>query len=177
MEVQAACGTPTDQQLLPHPSAQSPGRTNNGAPTITITPRASGSAGTNKRIQIIHSVDGANTGKGTIVDNVPLSDFENEWVQVRQEARYTHDGYYAIKITRISDGKVLIDFKDDNIDMWRIGSSYIRSKFGLYRSLGNGRLNQDPVGQNPLLKNESMWITDFRVYEKNPNPTPGEPVP
>ena len=150
---------------------------NNGAPTITITPRASGSAGTNRRIQIIHSVDGANTGKGTIVDNVPLSDFENEWVQVRQEARFTHDGYYAIKITRISDGKVLIDFKDDNIDMWRIGSSYIRSKFGLYRSLGNGRLNQDPVGQNPLLKNESIWITDFRVYQKNPNPTPGVPVP
>jgi hypothetical protein len=150
---------------------------NNGAPTITITPRASGSAGTNRRIQIIHSVDGANTDKGTIVDNVPLSDFENEWVQVRQEARFTHDGYYAITITRISDGKVLIDFKDDNIDMWRIGSSYIRSKFGLYRSLGNGRLNQDPVGQNPLLKNESIWLTDFRVYEKNPNPTPGVPVP
>ena len=43
---------------------------NNGAPTITITPRAS-SSGLNKRIQIIHSVDGRNTDKGTIVDNVP----------------------------------------------------------------------------------------------------------
>ena len=104
------------------------------------------------------------------MDNVPLSDFEGEWVQVREEVHYTHDGYYSIKITRISDGKVLIDFKDDHIDMWRIGSSYIRSKFGLYRSLAGGRLNQVPVGQSPLLKNESLWITDFRVYEKNPNP-------
>jgi hypothetical protein len=147
---------------------------NNGAPTITITPRAS-SSGTNKRVQIIHSVDGASTGKGTVVDNVPLSDFENEWVQVREEAHYTHDGCYSIKITRISDGKVLIDFKDDHIDMWRIGSSYIRNKFGLYRSLAGGRLNQVPVGQSPLLKNESIWITDFRVYEKNPNPSPGLP--
>ena len=53
-------------------------------PVITITPRAA-SSGSNRRIQIIHSVDGANTGKGTIVDNIPLSDFENEWVQVREE--------------------------------------------------------------------------------------------
>jgi hypothetical protein len=147
---------------------------NNGAPTITITPRASSSGG-NKRVQIIHSVDGASTGKGTIVDNVPLSDFEDEWVQVREEMHYTHDGDYSIKITRIRDGKVLIDFRDENIDMWRIGSSYIRSKFGLYRSLAGGRLDRVPVGQSPLLKNESIWITDFRVYEKNTNPDPGLP--
>lgn len=147
---------------------------NNGAPTITITPRSNSSGG-NRRIQIIHSVDGANTDKGTVVDNIPLSDFEDEWVQVREEMHYTYNGYYSIKITRIRDGKVLIDFKDENIDMWRIGSSYIRSKWGLYRSLAGGRLDQVPVGQSPLLKNESIWITDFRVYEKNPNPNPGLP--
>jgi hypothetical protein len=147
---------------------------NNGAPTITITPRAS-SSGSNKRIQVIHSVDGRNTDKGTIVDNVPLSEFEGEWVQVREEMHYTYEGHYSLKVTRLRDGKVLIDFTDPNIDMWRIGSSYIRSKFGLYRSLAGGRLDQTPVGQSPLLKNEALWITDFRVYEKNPNPTPGVP--
>jgi len=148
---------------------------NIGSPVITITPRAN-SDGSNRRIQIIHSVDGADTGKGTIVDNIPLSDFENQWVQVREEVHYTHNGYYGVKITRISDGKVLIDFKDDNIDMWRIGgTSYIRSKFGIYRSLAGGRLNQTPVGQSPLLKNESIWLSDFRVYEKNTNPNPGQP--
>jgi hypothetical protein len=147
---------------------------NNGAPTITITPRAS-SSGANRRMQVIHSVDGRNTDKGTIVDNVPLSEFEGEWVQVREEMHYTYEGHYSLKITRIRDGRVLIDFTDPDIDMWRIGSSYIRSKFGLYRSLAGGRLDQDPVGQSPLLKNESLWITDFRVYEKNPNPAPGVP--
>ncbi len=140
---------------------------NNGSPVITITPRADSSGG-NKRIQIIHSVDGANTGKGTI-------DFEGQWVQAREEAHYTHDGYYSLKLTRISDGKILIDFTDEHIDMWRIGSSYIRSKFGLYRSLAGGRLNQVPVGQSPLLKNESLWLANLRVYEKNSNPDPGVP--
>lgn len=147
---------------------------NIGSPVITITPRAN-SDGSNKRIQIIHSVDGANTGKGTIVDNIPLSDFQDQWVQVREEVHYTHDGYYGIKITRISDGKVLIDHQDNDIDMWRIGTSYIRSKFGIYRSLSGGKLNQIPVGQSPLLKNESIWLSDFRVYEKNSNPNPGVP--
>jgi hypothetical protein len=147
---------------------------NNGNPTITITARAA-SSGLNQRIQIIHAVDGVSTGKGTLVDNVPLSDFEDEWVQVREEVHYRHDGSYAVNITRIRDGRVLIDFKDDHIDMWRIGSSYIRSKFGLYRSLAGGQLTATPVGQSPLLKNESLWVTDFRVYEKNPNPTPSEP--
>ena len=147
---------------------------NNGSPVITITPRAD-SSGDNKRIQIIHSVDGANTGKGTVVDNIPLADFEDEWVQVREEVHYAHDGYYSLKIARIRDGKVLIDFSDPQIDMWRIGSSYIRSKFGLYRSLAGGRLNQVPVGQSPLLKNESIWVTNFRIYEKNANPDPGTP--
>jgi hypothetical protein len=145
---------------------------NNSSPLITITPRAS-SSGSNKRIQIIHSVDGADTGKGTIVDNIPLSDFEDEWVQVRETVHYAHDGFYSAKLTRISDGKVLIDFTDEHIDMWRIGSSYIRNKFGIYRSLAGGKLNLNPVGQSPLLKNESLWITDFRVYEKNSNPNPG----
>lgn len=147
---------------------------NHGSPLITITPRA-GSNGSNKRMQIIHSVDGASTGKGTIVDNIPLADFEDEWVQVREEMHYTHNGYYSCKITRVRDGKVLIDFKDANIDLWRNGSSYIRSKYGIYRSLAGGKLDQTPVGQSPLLKNESLWLTDFKVYEKNTNPDPERP--
>jgi hypothetical protein len=147
---------------------------NNGAPLITITPR-SNSDGSNRRIQLIHSIDGATTGKGTIANNIPLTDFEDEWVQVREEIHYAHQGYYSCKISRISDGKILIDFEDDNIDMWPGGSSFVRSKYGIYRSLGNGRLNQVPVGQNPLLKNESILITDFRVYEKNTNMSPGTP--
>lgn len=145
---------------------------NHGSPIITITARAN-SDGSNKRMQIIHTVDGASTGKGTIVDHIPLADFEGEWVSVQEEMHYTHNGTYSCKITRISDGKVLIDFTDDNIDMWRIGSSYVRNKYGIYRSLAGGRLDRNPVGQSPLLKDESLWLSDLKVYEKNTNPSPG----
>lgn len=147
---------------------------NNGSPVITITPRAN-SDGSNKRMQIIHSVDGANTGKGRVVDNIPLFEFEDEWVQVQEDMHYTHNGFYSIKITRIRDNKVLLRYTDDNIDMWRKGATYIRSKYGIYRSLAGGDLSKDPVGQSPLLKNESIWMCDFKIWEKNTNPNPGMP--
>jgi hypothetical protein len=149
---------------------------NAGAPVITLTPR-SNSNGSNRRMQIIHSIDGAPTGKGTVVDNIPLSLFDNEWVQVREEVHFTHTGYYAMKVTRIRDGLVLIDYKIEPIDMWPGLASYVRTKWGIYRSLAGGRLDRDPVGQNPILKNEYIHINDFRIYEKNTNPTPGTPMP
>jgi len=120
---------------------------NNGSALITITPRAA-SNGTNKRIQIIHSVDGGTgVGKGTVRE-VPMADFEGEWVQVREEVHYTHTGSYSCQITRISDGKVLLTYTDSNIDMWRAGASYIRNKYGIYRSLNGGNLSKNPVGQD-----------------------------
>ena len=146
----------------------------NGSPVITITPRAN-SNGTNKRMQIIHTSEGGKgTTLGTVVDNIPLSDFEDEWVQVVEEAHYTHNGYYSVKITRIRDNKVLLSYTRDNIDMWRPGSSYIRNKFGIYRSLNGGNL-QTGVPPSSLLKNESVWMCDFKIYEKNTNPNPTVP--
>ena len=150
---------------------------NIGAPVITITPRAN-SNGSNKRMQIIHSVDGANPGAGipaglgTVVDNIPLADFEGEWVQVVQEVHYLYNGYYSCVITRIRDNKVLLTYKNENINMWRSGATNIRNKWGIYRSLAGGDLTKNPVGQSALLKNESVWMCDFKVYEKNSNPNP-----
>ena len=56
-------GIPAHAELLPHPSVQGTGRPEQRQPVITITPRAS-SSGANKRIQIIHSVDGREHGQG-----------------------------------------------------------------------------------------------------------------
>jgi len=143
----------------------------NGSPLITITPRAN-SNGTNKRMQIIHTSEGGKGSTlGTVVDNIPLSDFEGEWVQVEEIVHYMHNGYFSIKITRIRDGKVLLSYERNNIDMWRPGSSYIRNKFGIYRSLAGGNL-QTGVPPSSLLKNESIWMCDFKIYEKNSNPNP-----
>lgn len=139
----------------------------NGSPLITISLR-SNSKGTDKRVQVIHVARSGGNNKGNIVDNVPLSEFEDEWVQVVEECHYRRHGHYYIKITRIRDGKVLIEHSDSDIDLWRAkGGTAIRNKYGIYRSVG-----KDPFGSNTLLKDEHIYLTDFKIYEKNTNPNP-----
>lgn len=146
---------------------------NNGSPIITISLRADDNKGKNSRVQVIHTGDVKESNKGTIIDNLSLAEFEDEWIQVTTEMRYTHDGSYYIKMERIRDRKLLIEKKFEHIDMWRKGAIDIRNKFGIYRSYG-GDLEEDYRGNLPTngIKDESLYLTDFKVYEKNVNPNP-----
>lgn len=140
----------------------------NGSPLITISLR-SNSNGTNKRVEVIHTARSGGSSKGRIVDNIALSEFEDEWVQVVEECNYRRHGYYHIKITRIRDNKVLVNCTDSDIDLWRAkNGTSIRNKYGIYRNVG-----KDPFGSNTLLKDEHIYLTDFKIYEKNTNPNPG----
>lgn len=146
---------------------------NNGSPVITISLRASDTNGKNSRVQVIHNGDVSATNKGTIIDNLPLSDFEDEWIQVTTQMRYTHDGFFSIKMERMSDHKVLVEKSFEHIDMWRKGAKNIRSKYGIYRSYG-GKLTEGPEGKFPTsgIKDESLYLADFKIYEQNTNPNP-----
>ena len=137
---------------------------NNGAPIITITLRANAD-GSNKRVRVEHNSEGG-TGRslGTLAQ-APLSEFEDEWVLIEQEMHFRHDGFFSIKITRLRDGKVLLTAGRDNIDMYRRGATVLRSKHGIYRSLSGGNIGRN-VPPNPLLKNESLYLCDFLIYEK-----------
>ncbi|MBD5301158.1 MAG: hypothetical protein K2G00_02205 [Duncaniella sp.] len=142
--------------------------TDNGSPLITISLRANPD-GSNRRVQVIHTARAGGESRGTFVDNVPMGDFEDEWVQVCTEAHICRHGYYHITITRLSDDKLLLDKEMDDIDLWRAkGATGIRNKYGIYRNVG-----KDPFGSNPLLKDEQIYLADFKIYEKDSNPNPG----
>ena len=143
---------------------------NNGSPIITITPR-SNADGSNRRVQVIHTGDVSSTTQGTIIDNLPLSDFEGEWIQVTTETLYSHNGTFYIKMERISDGKVLVEQSFENLDMWRNGATNLRSKFGLYRSFGKTVTDATDRPDNGL-KDETLDLADFEIYEKNTNENP-----
>ncbi|MFR2069980.1 MAG: hypothetical protein ACLS4S_07235 [Bacteroides nordii] len=142
----------------------------NGAPVITISLRGNND-GTNRRVQVIHSLGSDHSagtkGLGTFVDNVKIEEFEDEWVQVTEEVQYDHHGKYRLVITRIRDGKVLINNTQNDIDTWRKGAINIRSKFGIYRSYGGsgGQITNN-------IKDETIDLADFVVYEKDTNPSP-----
>lgn len=142
----------------------------NGAPVITISLRGNND-GTNRRVQVIHSLgsdkSAGTKSLGTFVDNVKIEEFEDEWVQVSEEVKYDHHGKYRLVITRIRDGKVLIDNTQNDIDTWRKGAINIRNKFGIYRSYGGsgGQITNN-------IKDETIDLADFVIYEKDTNPSP-----
>ncbi len=92
----------------------------------------------------------------------PLSEFRGRWVEVVEEVVYGDDldGQYEVNITAIDNGESLFSYSSDAIRMWKTNASFIRPKWGIYRSLNDS--------QN--LKDESVLYADFTIEEVNTNP-------
>jgi len=143
---------------------------NNTLPLITVTLRAN-SDGSNRRLQVIYTGDAGNDSKKYLIDKIPLEQLEDEWVKVSEESHFDHNGYHSIKFVRLSDNKILAEHTEKNIDMWHRGAISIRNKFGIYRSFGKPLSETGGVITNGI-KDECIYLGDFRVYEKNTNPDP-----
>ena len=91
---------------------------------------------------------------------------------MQQETNYKRHGYYRIRITRIRDNAVLMDYTNNDIDIWRDGGCInVRNKFGIYRSYGSTMGTAEDRPTNGI-KDENLWLADFKVYEKNTNSNP-----
>lgn len=118
-----------------------------GAPIITLTPRA----GNPQKLQVIHSTGSGGTG-GEIT-SVNLSSFKGVWVEVFEKVRYSTSGTYQVIIKRVSDGATLLSYTNNNINMWRSGTTFCRPKWGIYRKLVSG------------MRNEQVRFADFCIAE------------
>ena len=99
-----------------------------GAPIITITPRA----GSPQLLQIIHT---DSSGSGTTLTTAPLSNFKGVWVEAYERITHDFDGTYSLQIRRLDTNALLLSYSNNNIDMWRDGTTFSRPKWGIYRSL------------------------------------------
>lgn len=124
--------------------------TNDDAPVITITPRA----GNPEKLEIIHTgnTSASTLGKVKIVDLAP---FKGMWVEVIEKVSYKTSGTIDITIKKVSDGLVLLSYSNNNIDMWRDGATFVRPKWGIYRSLNNVA----------SLRDEEVLFADFCIAE------------
>lgn len=112
-----------------------------GAPIITLTPRK----GTPDKMQVIHTGSGSTTSLGTVLQ-VPLEPFKGAWVRAEEHIVYATAGSYSLTIHRLSDDSVLLSYSNTNIDMWRNGTTFVRPKWGIYRSLNTpGDLRDETV--------------------------------
>jgi hypothetical protein len=118
-------------------------------PLITLTPRKSST----NSLQIRYA---KNTSQTTI-RQVPLAPFLGEWLEVKEKVLYGEEGTYEIQIKRISDGEILLDYSNTSIRMWKTGASFIRPKWGIYRSLNV------PTD----LRDEIVLFANFSIEEIN----------
>lgn len=77
----------------------------------------------------------SNTRK--VLKSVPLPALRGEWVEVNSSLTAGRPGQYALTLTRVRDGAVLLSYSSASIDMWRSGVQFLRPKWGIYRSLAN----------------------------------------
>lgn len=103
---------------------------NAGAPLITLTPRA----GNPNQLQLIETDD---AGHGTTLAQTDLTPFLGQWVEADEQATFDWNGTYSIVLRRASDGVVLFSYNKDSIELWRTGTTRIRGKWGIYRSLNS----------------------------------------
>jgi hypothetical protein len=161
-------------------------------PVITLTARR---VGTQRRMQLIYRAPTFGFG-GTSPENSPmrylagnsgnsLDDYLGEWVSCEVHIVYSSDpeqAAYSIKVTRMRDNRVLLDYTHSNVNYaaierdpgkwqfvtWRTGNTHGRPKFGLYRRIFSGSnpgnfTEPDASRLVHGLKDETILYADFEI--------------
>lgn len=128
-----------------------------GQPLMTLTCYSKG----NKGQQVLRlRYDDRNASGSVTLAEADLSDFLGQWVEVVETATFGAQGKYSLVIRRVKDGKVLLDYDNPSLDMWRTGARGLRPKWGIYRYLGKDRESQS------LLRDEEIRFADFSIEKK-----------
>ena len=120
-----------------------------GSPIITLTPRKASP----DRLDVLHI---GSSGTTTAIATANLSSFKGQWVEVEEKVTFADSGSYRIVITNVATGAIILNYSSTNIDMWRGGTSFIRPKWGIYRSLLN----------KTQLRDEQVRFADFCIAEE-----------
>ncbi len=126
-----------------------------GKPLITLTPRI----GKPSVLQLIFTPP-EGQGDWTVLTSAELSLFKGVWVEAEEKVTYGKNGSYSLTLRRVKDGVVLLTFSKTGLALWREGTSFVRPKWGIYRSLD----------EPSYLRDEDVRFADF-VVEKTPTKT------
>jgi hypothetical protein len=118
-------------------------------PLFTITARK----GTPNKLELTYTASSAgSTTKPAIAD---LSLFEGIWVEATEKIEIGASGKYAITLKKVTDGTILLTYSNQNILTIRADNSFIRPKWGIYRSIAT------PTD----LRDEAVRFSDFSIAE------------
>jgi len=91
-----------------------------------------------------------------VVASIDLIELEGVWVEITERIKVGANGSYGIVIKSIKTGKELLSYSNANLETIRPDNSFIRPKWGIYRSL---KKIED-------LKDESVRFDDFYITEE-----------
>lgn len=125
-------------------------------PLITFTVRSTSKGG--QQFQVIYVGPTSEATGNVYLAKVDLSDFLGEWVEATETVRCSMtDGSYDLVIRRVSDRKELVRVSKPGLHLWREGTTGIRPKWGLYRSIGKEGANKNQ------LRDENLKFADFMI--------------
>ena len=119
-------------------------------PTITYTLRDKNDI---KTFDIRYA---ANMSQETVV-SANLEAFLGEWIVAEETIVYGEKGSIEITLSRKRDNKILLTYKSD-LRMWKDNATFLRPKWGLYRSLKS----------KEQLRDEKVKFADFSITELKP---------
>lgn len=127
-----------------------------GDPIFTLTVRK----GSPNKIELIHD----NKTRVTIVN---LSLFEGVWVECTEVVFVDSvHGRYSMNIKKQSDGSTLLNYTNSDLMTIRSDNTFIRPKWGIYRSLLS----------SADLRDESLRFNGFYIAENSTTALPGTPT-
>lgn len=114
--------------------------------------------GTPNKLEMIYVLDQNSSSDKKQVIN--LSAFEGIWVEATETITVGTNGTYSINIKRVSDGLSVLSYSNNNIQTIRPTNTFIRPKWGIYRSIAT-------PGD---LKDEVLYFSDISIQELNTLP-------
>ena len=119
------------------------------SPLFTLSPYAKG---TKRQMQIVYIQD--STTIMVVVKYASLDSCLGIWVRATENLTVGANGTYSIVLSRVSDGKLLLTYTNNNILTIRPSNTFIRPKWGIYRSLID----------STLLRDDTMRLTNVYLF-------------
>lgn len=118
-------------------------------PLFTLSPYVSGKK---REMQIVYIKDSVTSQ--VVEKYTSLDSCLGIWVMATENITVGANGTYSIVLNRVSDGKQLLSYSSNNIETIRPSNSFIRPKWGLYRS----------VVDSIDLRDDTLRLTDVYLF-------------
>lgn len=114
-------------------------------PVLTITLRTS-------KLEVSHNGGDTGIDLGTLAD-ADLSLFKGRWIEAFIKVNNQENGEFEVELKDLLNENILLQYSNNDIDLWRTDADYNRPKWGMYRS------------KNASLEDEIFQFADFCISE------------